>query len=122
MAPVKIAVMGAGLIGKRHAAHVAAEPGATLSAIIDPAPAGRAFAEERNVPWYPAFDALPPSEKPDGVIVATPNQLHVANGLELVAAGIPILVEKPLADSVDSARKLVEAAETAGVPLLVGHH
>lgn len=122
MAPVKIAVMGAGLIGKRHAAHVRAEPGAVLSAIIDPAPAGKAFAEESGVAWYSAFDALPAGEKPDGVIVATPNQLHVANGLELVAAGVPMLVEKPLADSVDSARRLVQAAEAAGVPLLVGHH
>lgn len=122
MPPLKIAVMGAGLIGKRHAAHVTAEPDATLSAIIDPAPAGRDFAAEMGVPWYAAFDAVPVAERPDGVIVATPNQLHVANGLELVAAGIPMLVEKPLADSVDSARKLVEAAETASVPLLVGHH
>jgi len=122
MAPVKIAVMGAGLIGKRHAAHVRAEIGATLSAIIDPAPAGKVFAEEIGVAWYPALDALLTNGKPDGVIVATPNQLHVANGLELVAAGIPMLVEKPLADSVDSARKLVHAAEAANVPLLVGHH
>lgn len=122
MAPAKIAVMGAGLIGKRHAAHVRAEPGAVLSAIIDPAPAGKAFAEEIGVAWYPGFDALPVAEKPDGVIVATPNQLHVANGLELVAAGIPMLVEKPLADSVDSARTLVRAADAADVPLLVGHH
>lgn len=122
MAPVKIAVMGAGLIGKRHAAHVRAEPGAVLSAIIDPAPAGKAFAEEIGVAWYPTFDALPVSQRPDGVIVATPNQLHVANGLELAAAGIPMLVEKPIADSVDGARKLVRAAEAEGVPLLVGHH
>lgn len=122
MAPVKIAVMGAGLIGKRHAVHVRAQEGALLSAIIDPAPAGKAFAAEMGVTWYPAFDAVPAGARPDGVIVATPNQLHVANGLELAAAGIPMLVEKPIADSVDGARKLVQAAEAAGVPLLVGHH
>ena len=107
MAPLKIAVMGAGLIGKRHAAHVRAEPGAVLSAIIDPAPAGKAFAAEIGVAWYPGFDALPAAEMPDGVIVATPNQLHVANGLELVAAGeksdaartgaIGTMIESPLA-------------------------
>lgn len=122
MSPVKIAVMGAGLIGRRHAAHVMAEPGAALSAIIDPAPAGKAFAEEIGVAWYPAFDALPAGEKPDGVIVATPNQLHVANGLELVAARLPMLVEKPIADGVEAARQLVHAAEAADAPLLVGHH
>lgn len=122
MSPVKIAIMGAGLIGRRHAAHVMAQPGAALSAIVDPAPAGRAFAEEIGAAWYPTFDAIPASARPDGAIIATPNQLHVENGLELVAAGVPLLVEKPIADSVAGARKLVSAAEQAKVPLLVGHH
>jgi predicted dehydrogenase len=48
--------------------------------------------------------------------------MHVAHGLECVAAGIPVLVEKPIADDVVEATRLVEAAEEAGVPLLVGHH
>jgi predicted dehydrogenase len=60
--------------------------------------------------------------RPDGLIVATPNALHVEHGLAAVAAGIPALVEKPLAADVGSATRLVEAAERAGVPLLVGHH
>ncbi len=59
---------------------------------------------------------------PDGIIIATPNQLHVQNGLEVVAAGVPVIVEKPIADDVAGATALVEAAEKAGVPLLVGHH
>jgi predicted dehydrogenase len=48
--------------------------------------------------------------------------LHVANGLEAVAAGIPALVEKPIADDVRSAETLVVAAENAKVPLMTGHH
>ena len=60
--------------------------------------------------------------RPEGVIVATPNQLHVANGLECIAAGVPALIEKPLADDVAEATRLVEAAEAAGVALLTGHH
>jgi predicted dehydrogenase len=56
------------------------------------------------------------------VIIATPNQIHVANGLEAVAAGVPALVEKPIADDIASATAMVEAAEAAGVALLVGHH
>ena len=122
MGQVAIAVMGAGLIGRRHAAHIAAEPSTRLAAIIDPAPGGRDVATEYGVRCYPNFASIPVGQRPDGVIVATPNQLHVDNGLELMAAGVPALVEKPIADSIDGARRLVEAAERAGVPLLVGHH
>jgi predicted dehydrogenase len=115
-------VLGAGLIGKRHIEHVAAEPAAELSAVVDPSPAGEAVAREHGVKWYPNFAAVPAAERPEGAIVATPNQVHVANGLECIAAGVPCLVEKPIADDVASATELVQAAEAAGVPLLVGHH
>lgn len=121
--PVKLAVMGAGLIGKRHVEHVLAQPDAELLAIVDPTPAARALAEEKRAAWFPSFASmLAGGTRPEGAIVATPNQLHVENGLECVAAGVPALVEKPLADDVAAATRLVEAAEAAGVHLLTGHH
>lgn len=116
----RIAVLGAGLIGRRHAMHVARE--ADLAAIVDPAPATKELAEENSVPWFASLAELLASEKPDGVIVATPNQLHEANGLECIEAGVPILVEKPITDNVEAAERLVIAGEAAGVPILVGHH
>ena len=58
----------------------------------------------------------------DGVILATPNQAHVEGGLACIAAGLPVLVEKPLATDLADARRLVEAAEAAAMPLLTGHH
>ena len=48
--------------------------------------------------------------------------MHVDGGLECVAAGVPVLVEKPIGDNVASATRLVEAGEKAGVPVLTGHH
>ena len=120
--PVKLAVMGAGMIGKRHVEHVLTQPEAELMAIVDPSPGGKALAEEKGVRWFPSFAAMIVEARPEGVMVATPNQLHVANGLECIAAGVPTLVEKPLADDVGEATRLVEAAEAAGVPLLTGHH
>lgn len=120
--PVTLAVMGAGLIGKRHIEHVLTQPDAELTAIVDPSPAAKALAEEKGASWFPSFAAMMGQVRPEGVIVATPNQLHVENGLECIAAGVPALVEKPLADNVVSGNRLVEAAEAAGVYLLTGHH
>lgn len=121
-APVTLAVMGAGLVGKRHIEHVLAEPTAELVAVVDPSDAGRAIAAEHGVHWFRSFAAMRESVTPEGVIVATPNQLHLENGLEVIAAGIPLLVEKPLAVNVAEATKLVAAAAKAHVPLLTGHH
>jgi predicted dehydrogenase len=122
MKPVKLIVMGAGLIGSRHAEHVATEPGAVLCAIVDPSDVGRLLAERLGTRWYAGFAEAFAAERPDGVIVATPNRLHVENSLEVIAAGLPALVEKPIADNVVAATMLVEAAEKASIPLLVGHH
>lgn len=122
MRPVRLAILGAGLIGKRHAEHVASQPSAELLAIVDPSPVGAEVAARHGARCFPSLSALLTSERPDGVIIATPNQMHVANGLEAVAAGLPALVEKPIADDVAAATRLVAAAEAAGVPLLVGHH
>ena len=74
------------------------------------------------MPLYPSLAELFAEDKPDGIILATPNQMHVAGGLECVAAGVPVIVEKPIGDNVTSATRLVEAGEKAGVPVLTGHH
>ncbi len=119
---VRMAVMGAGLIGKRHIEHVMASDQATLSAIVDPSPVGKALAALHRVPWFADFGDMIAAGRPEGVIIATPNQVHVANGIAAIKAGIPALVEKPIADTVASAEQLVAAAEAARVPLLIGHH
>ncbi len=118
---VRIAVAGAGLMGRQHITAIGNADGVCLAALIDPAPEGRALAEQLGVAWFADLASLPDGAA-DGVILATPNQTHVADGLACVARGLPVLVEKPLATTVDDARRLVEAAEAAGVPLLVGHH
>lgn len=120
--PASIAVIGAGLIGRRHIEHIDAEPQARLAAIVDPTDEARAFAAGKGVPYFPHIAALLAADRPDGVIIATPNQLHVEHGLAAIEAGIPVLIEKPLSSDSASGERLVVAAESAGVPLLVGHH
>jgi predicted dehydrogenase len=119
---VRIAVAGAGLIGRRHIALVRANPACDLVAIVDPAPAARELADEAGVPVYAELGDMLEAVRLDGVIVASPNTFHVQHGLRCVDAGVPVLVEKPIADTVSEAEVLVVAAEKAGVPLLVGHH
>ena len=121
-APVRIAVAGAGLIGRRHIEEVDASRSASLASIVDPFPAAQEVADRFGVPRYGSLAELFETDEPDGVILATPNQLHVDGGLECVAAGVPVIVEKPIGDTVDGATRLVEAAEAAGVALLTGHH
>jgi predicted dehydrogenase len=120
--PVNLAVMGAGLIGRRHAEHIIEEPSAELAAIVDPSDAGRNVAAEHGVKWFPSFAEMVKTGKPEGVVISTPNQLHVVNGLEANEAGVPALVEKPLAVDVSEGQRLVDTAEKAGVLLLTGHH
>ena len=117
----RIAVLGAGSIGRRHAEALAACPTARLAGLADPSEAARALADRLGVPWHPDLAGLL-ADRPDGVIVATPSALHAAHAAECVAAGVPVLVEKPIATDLAAARGLVEAAERAGVALLVGHH
>jgi predicted dehydrogenase len=120
--PVKLAVLGAGLIGKRHIQHVLQEPEAVLSAVVDPTAAGKEIAEEAGVRWFASFADMVAIDRPDGIIVATPNQVHVQNGLEAVEADIPALIEKPIADDIEAGERLIAVAEAKGVPLLTGHH
>jgi predicted dehydrogenase len=122
VSPARVAVVGAGLIGRRHIEEVQANSSTELAAVVDPAAAGAELAQQANVPGYASLAELFAVERPDGVIIATPNRLHVEHGLQCVQAGVPALVEKPIGDTVEDARRLVEAAEAADVPLLTGHH
>ncbi|MBI3708298.1 MAG: Gfo/Idh/MocA family oxidoreductase, partial [Proteobacteria bacterium] len=122
MTPLRIAVIGAGMIGRRHIGVLRTDPAYRLAAIADPSPAVEAYARELGVPFANDYERMLDEAKPHGAIVATPNQLHVAAGLACVQRQIPVLVEKPVADAVHQAVKLVETAKRAGVPVLVGHH
>ena len=119
---LKIAVAGAGQIGKRHIEHIRSSDDCMLSAIIDPAASAADYARSLGVPLYETLAELFDRDRPDGVILATPNQLHVDHALECIAAGVPTLIEKPIAHTLAAGIRLCEAAEAARVPILVGHH
>ncbi len=122
MSPVNIAVAGAGVIGRAHMAVIAQNPRCRLSAVADPSDTAQALAHDHGVPWYASLEALLAAALPDGVIVATPNALHVPQALQCLAAGVSVLVEKPIAHTVEQAEKLVQAAQTHAAQVLIGHH
>ncbi|MDH5245558.1 MAG: Gfo/Idh/MocA family oxidoreductase [Betaproteobacteria bacterium] len=119
---VRIAVAGAGQIGKRHIEFIVKNDGCALAAIADPAPAAASLAHDLNVPIYPSLSDLLARDRPDGVILASPNQMHADQALACIAAGVPTLVEKPVAHTLEAGLRLCEAAEAGNVPVLVGHH
>ncbi len=122
MAPLRIAVIGAGLIGARHARTALAEPGCRLVALADPDAAAAALAGDLGTAYYADFEAMIEKERPDGVVIAAPTNLHAPIGIACAARGIHLLVEKPIAADVASGAELVAAAERNGVRLMVGHH
>src|SRR5256885_447897 len=83
----RISVAGAGLIGRRHIEEIQKSASAELASIVDPFPAAAEVAKEFGVSLYGSLAELFDRDRPDGVILATPNQLHVDGGLECVNAG-----------------------------------
>jgi predicted dehydrogenase len=115
---MRIAVIGAGAIGLTHCETIAATCGFALAGVADPFEGGAVLAAR----FATNHAALIAAERPDAAIVATPNELHVPIALDCLAAGVPVLVEKPVASSGAEAETLVEAERRTGVPVLVGHH
>lgn len=124
---LNIIIVGAGLIGPRHAQSVVSHPSTTLVALVDPAPSSATTASELSTNYFPSINALLTSDlpKPDAAIVCTPNHTHVDISKELLDANIHILVEKPISNTIDSAKSLLahtQGPEKAHLKLLVGHH
>ena len=121
-ATLRLAVAGAGMIGRAHIARIQEHDDCTLVALADPSPAAAAVARDAGVPLHADLVTMLDLVKPDGVILATPNALHVAGALACLERSVPVLVEKPVADSLGDARRLADAEAASRVPVLVGHH
>jgi len=118
--PLRIAVIGVGHLGKHHARILSTLPGASLVAVVDTngARADAIAAEHRVRAVYGARDII---GEVDAVTVAVPTEIHRDIALMFLEAGVPVLVEKPLARTVAEADALVAAAARSGVVLAVGH-
>ena len=118
--PLPLCVIGGGSIGLRHAQVATASSRVRLTAVVEPDAARRAELEAMGLPTVPGFEDVPVETR--AAIVATPTPAHRSAGLAAIGRGWPVIVEKPLAGTLDDARALIAAAKAAGLPLVTGHH
>lgn len=124
MKNVRIAIAGAGLIGMEHIRCIQAVEGAELVAIVDPSVTAEQKANELRVAHFVELSDLLSAKLADGVVLATPNNLHAEQTKQCIEAGVASLVEKPVSSDIQSAKALVDFYHNKGgdVPVLVGHH
>jgi UDP-N-acetylglucosamine 3-dehydrogenase len=108
------------MIGRHHARLLQGMPGVAFAGAVDPG--GDRFGAVRDpADVVPAVAALLERGAPDFAVVAVPTEEHVAAVRELAAAGVSVLVEKPLAATAEEGRELIAAVREAGVHGAVGH-
>jgi predicted dehydrogenase len=122
VANLRVAIIGYGLAGRFfHAPLVAATAGLEVATVVTGSSerAARAMIEHPGAQVVARPEELWEAERPELVVVATPNEAHASLAADAIDHGVPVVVDKPLAVSVDQAQALVERAEKAGVLLTV---
>jgi len=119
---MRVAVVGAGVMGRYHANVYAALPDAVLVGVVEPDPRRRADAAERyGCPVYDDLDGLLAAGPLDAASVASPTSTHFDLTRRLLRTGVHVLVEKPVATEVAQARELADLSRALGLVLQVGH-
>ncbi len=117
---LRVGVVGYGAMGRHHARNLAAMPGVELVGIADMLPAARQFAEEQGIRAFASSKEIV-ALGVDAAVICVPTSLHENVATDFVDRDIAILVEKPLAHSMDSAKRIISHCRRRGVPLMVGY-
>lgn len=121
--PLRVALIGYGLAGAVfHAPLIASTPGMVVAAIVtsDPERRIRALRDFPKVTLYASVEELwREAARYDLAVIATPNRIHVPLGIAALSAGLPTVIDKPLAPSVAEAQKLIEVSQKTGKLLTV---
>lgn len=119
--PLRVGVIGAGIMGANHARVFAGLPDVQLAGVADPNPQQRDLVNRvLGCPALENYEELL-DLKPDAVTIAAPTHLHHEIALKCISHGIHVLVEKPIASNVEEGREIIAAARRANVTLMVGH-
>jgi len=118
----RIALIGAGVIGRRHLQAMTGCESVELVAIVDPKPFTLDLAVYRGVPRFMDAGSMLDAVAPTGVLIATPTDSHCEPALMALHRGCHLLIEKPLTATLEEARRISSLAEEKGLHVLVGHH
>jgi predicted dehydrogenase len=120
-APLRIGVIGVGIMGSNHARVLMGLPGVQLVGVVDPDQSQREMVTRIvGCAGFATVDELLKAGV-DAVTIAAPTHLHHDIALNCINRGIHVLVEKPIASSVEEGNAIIAAARRKGVTLMVGH-
>jgi len=123
MNKLRIAVVGVGLGGQIHIKRIKNSSEVILDSIIAPnRGANIEIAAKEGVPIFHTIIECIERNKPDGIIIASPNQVHAEQTRVCIEAEIPVLLEKPITSNLDEGRELCDLIERSNAKILVGHH
>jgi len=118
----KLGLIGAGTIGKRHLQAISEVTQAELVAIVDTDPLAQSIATKTNASFFSSASQMLREIQPDGVIVCTPTEVHLEPVLSSLEYNAHVLVEKPIAPSLEEAQQIIEFSKRFNRQVLVGHH
>lgn len=118
MNSAKIAVIGFGLIGKKHASIIQSHKELELCGIVEN---NKELINEKDFKckFFSSIEEIFKTEKIDGAVIATPTPLHVSHAKKFIEKKIPILIEKPISNSLKDASDLLDLAKKKSTKILV---
>ena len=119
---INISVVGTGLMGLQHIKAITKSSRVNLHSIVDINNNAFLLSKKYKVKLYSNTKELLKYDKPDAVIVATPNQLHEKHTKDFLKYKIPVLLEKPISDKISSAKRIINISKKYKTPLLIGYH
>ena len=119
---INIAVVGIGLIGMQHLKAIERTGVCRLCAVCDVNEVRvKEVAEQYQVPYFTDYHEIPGQVQMDAVILNLPHYLHCESTVFFLEQGIHVLVEKPMANTVEECDRMIAAAEKSGGKLAIGH-
>ncbi len=116
----RLGIVGAGLIGRKHIQASISANNVKIEAVVDVDESAKKIARSNSLSYFSSVEEMLASQELDGVIIATPNNLHIEGALPCINKGIPVLIEKPLSADINEAKEMLSLAQSKNVDILTG--